>query len=525
VLIRLPVLLVLVPVLTAAAVTVGYTRNPPFTSPQSAGAPSGFAVEVLSEAARRAGIELNWKLVDAGSEPLWLRDPEVQIWPAGVSSEERRRHLYITAPWWRTELVAVTRPEFESLDALVGRRIAATRDVVPTLGERIVGSLIVPSITHSQSAVSLCQGSVDAFVTDRVILDQLLLDRPAPCAEVPLHLIAIPGASIDLSILARPEAREIADSLRSEIDTMEANGTIAEIAMKYPAISAASARFMTSIMRTEYRYDLLRLVLILVTALLAVAGFLLFRMYREVVQRKRTENQLRETNSDLQQFSYAASHDLSEPLRNMILYSEVLDRRYGHQLDDQARHFLTVIQQGGRRMQRLLDSLREYAELSRESAPAGEISCDEVLDHALESLQDRIQATGAVITRGPLPNVRFGESRLLQVFQNLISNALKYRGSREPRIQVTARRESGEWIFQVADNGAGIAPEYHEKIFDVFKRLHAADVAGAGLGLAICKRIIERAGGRIWVESQKDEGAQFYFTIRGTEARPGIHSP
>jgi signal transduction histidine kinase len=492
------------------AVTAGYTRNPPFSYPGPNGAPSGFAVDVLNEAAQREGIRLDWELAEQSVPPT----SQIDLWPAGVSTDERRRRFHITSPWWRTELIVVTRPEVDSLEQLSGTKVTATRDLQGVVRSFLPSATVEPSVTHLASAVSLCQNSVDAFVADRIILDQLLLDRPAACTGVRLHLLGLPGATLDLSILAVPAAHDVAERLRDQIGSMQADGRVAAIAMKYPAISAASSYYMTSSMKTEHRQNVLRLILILVSALLAVTGGLLFRMYRDVQRRKRTEQELRETNSDLQQFSYAASHDLSEPIRNMVLFSEVLQRRYAERLDQDGQKFLSVIRDSGHRMQQLLDSLREYTELSRPVSAVREIESREVLEHALTDLHDRITQSGAVITFDAMPRVCFQEPRLLQVFGNLISNALKYSGEATPRIHVSARKDGNKWEFCVRDEGIGIATEYQDRIFGVFKRLHGSNVAGSGIGLAICKRIVERAGGRMWVESEIGTGAKFFFTIR-----------
>src|SRR5579885_2913649 len=241
----------------------------------------------------------------------------------------------------------------------------------------------------------------------------------------------------------------------------------------------------------------------------------------DVTERKVAENELqrvneelRRANADLQQFAYAAAHDLQEPLRNISLYTQLLAMRYEGQLDEQGDEILAATRDSALRMQMLVQDLLTYAYVAGGDRAAAPVDCNAVLQSALKNLEAAIAESGAVVTSGPLPEIRAHESNMLEVFQNLIGNAIKYRGLTPPRIHVSAEQQSGVWTFSISDNGMGIAPEYQDRIFGVFKRLHGREIAGTGIGLAICKRIVERYGGRIWVESAGEgQGTTFRFTI------------
>jgi len=226
-------------------------------------------------------------------------------------------------------------------------------------------------------------------------------------------------------------------------------------------------------------------------------------------------NALSAVNADLEQFVYSASHDLQEPLRMVAAYSEMLTRTFRDKLGPDGAEYLDYVLQGALRMEQLLKDLRAYTLVSTSRQPPVENSDSGVaLERALAVLRPAISDSGARITSAALPIVKLQQFRLEQLFQNLISNALRYRGAACPEIRVSAEADGNGWQFAVQDNGIGIDPKYKEQIFELFKRLHSvAEYPGTGMGLAICKRIVERAGGRIWVESEPGRGSTFYFTI------------
>ena len=242
----------------------------------------------------------------------------------------------------------------------------------------------------------------------------------------------------------------------------------------------------------------------------------------DVTERKRTEEALQKTNAELQHFAYALTHDLQEPLRMVVNFTELLGREYAGKLGDEADRFISYSVEGALRIEALLKALLAYWEVSeREHEAFAAIDSGAVLAKALLNLETAVTESGAVITSGPLPTVTTEEVSLLRLFQNLISNSIKYNGSQTPNIHISAEREASGWVFAVKDNGVGIDPHDAERVFGMFKRLHGSEIPGTGIGLALCKKVVERQGGRIWVESQPGQGATFKFTIPGAPKQPG----
>jgi PAS domain S-box-containing protein len=248
---------------------------------------------------------------------------------------------------------------------------------------------------------------------------------------------------------------------------------------------------------------------------------------RDITERKQAEEDLKKTladlersNKELEQFAYVASHDLQEPLRMVSSYTQLLERRYKDKLDADAKEFIAYAVDGATRMQRLIQDLLAYSRVSSKGKPLNPTDCNAVLGQVRINLSVAIEESNARVTHDELPIVMADETQLVQVFQNLIGNAIKFCSEEPPRIHVSAEKNEKEWIFSVRDNGKGIDPQYHERIFVIFQRLQGkGEYPGTGIGLAICKRIIERHGGRIWVESEYGKGSTFYFTIpvRGGE--------
>jgi PAS domain S-box-containing protein len=234
----------------------------------------------------------------------------------------------------------------------------------------------------------------------------------------------------------------------------------------------------------------------------------------DITAQLETEQELRRANADLEQFAYSASHDLQEPLRSVSIYSELLVKRHGAILDGEAREFLEYLKGGASRMEMLVRDLLAYTQVSQLRVPSEEADANAALKVAISNLANAIAESDAQITSDALPAIRVHRIHLQQIFQNLVGNALKYRGSERPLVHVEAKQQNGYWQFSVRDNGIGIGPEYKERIFGIFKRLHTNDeYPGTGIGLAICQRIVERYHGRIWVESKPGEGSTFYFTF------------
>ena len=248
---------------------------------------------------------------------------------------------------------------------------------------------------------------------------------------------------------------------------------------------------------------------------------------RDITARKDAEatlllkvQELARSNEELGQFAYIASHDLQEPLRMVASYTELLARRYKGRLDSDADEFIAFAVDGANRMQRLIEDLLMFSRVGTRGTDLLGISSEEALQQALINLRGSIEESGAVVTHDLLPEVLADETQLIQLFQNLVGNAVKYRSSAVPRVNISAAIDGqGRWSFAVADNGLGIEPQYFEKIFGMFQRLHKREeYAGTGIGLAICKKIVERHGGGINVESQPGQGSTFTFTL----ARSGV---
>jgi light-regulated signal transduction histidine kinase (bacteriophytochrome) len=254
-------------------------------------------------------------------------------------------------------------------------------------------------------------------------------------------------------------------------------------------------------------------------------------LLQEIKERKEAEaklqtanNALRRANADLEQFAYSASHDLQEPLRMLSTYSQMLKKKYGGKLDAKADQYIGYTVEGATRMEQLVTDLLGYTSLKdTPEASNVEVDANELLLCAISNLRVAVEQNAAVITHTVLPRVRMQAGHLQQVFQNLLGNALKYHSGQPPTIRIAAERRGHDWLFSVKDNGIGIDRQYASDIFGIFKRLHSgAEYSGTGMGLAICKRIVERYGGRIWVESQIGGGATFMFTIPDGESNETV---
>ncbi|MFZ0593030.1 MAG: ATP-binding protein, partial [Bryobacteraceae bacterium] len=240
----------------------------------------------------------------------------------------------------------------------------------------------------------------------------------------------------------------------------------------------------------------------------------------DITQRKEAEKaliihaeELRRANEELSQFAQVAAHDLQTPLRNIKTSAEFMAKRYQGQLDQAADQFIQYIVGGIDQMQELIEALLTYARGGEESVRKDSVQVSTVIETVLANLNSEIEKTGAEVTCKALPVVEGDVVQLSQLFQNLIGNAMKYRSKEPPRITISAQKKDQKWIFSVRDNAVGIAFEHRERIFAPLKRLHGPEIPGSGIGLAICKKIVERSGGRIWVESQVGQGSTFYFTL------------
>lgn len=234
----------------------------------------------------------------------------------------------------------------------------------------------------------------------------------------------------------------------------------------------------------------------------------------EVIKHKLTEmemeklmDELKRSNKELQQFAYVASHDLQEPLRMVTSFTQLLERRYRGNLDDDADDFINYIVEGAKRMQNLIDDLLTYSRVTTQAEVFKTVDMEEVLKFSIANLKVLVDENDAKITHDPLPTITADMSQMIQLFQNLIGNAIKFHGSEPPIIHISAQRDGETWIFSIEDNGIGIEPHHRERIFRVFQRLNKRDdYPGTGIGLSVCEKIIQRHYGKIWLESEPEKG-------------------
>jgi len=241
----------------------------------------------------------------------------------------------------------------------------------------------------------------------------------------------------------------------------------------------------------------------------------------DITERKNAEQQLKSTmvdlersNTDLEQFAYVASHDLREPLRMVSSYVQLLRKRYAKKLDESGHDFINFAEDGALRMQKMLDDLLAYSRVSRKGNPFHLTNCNDILNKVLFNLKLVVEENNTKIISENLPDILADETQMIQLFQNLISNSIKYRSEKPPKIEISAKLENKNWQFSFKDNGIGFADEHRNSVFEIFRRLHAKDeYSGSGIGLSIAKKIVERHGGKIWVDSEPGKGSTFYFTI------------
>lgn len=257
---------------------------------------------------------------------------------------------------------------------------------------------------------------------------------------------------------------------------------------------------------------------------------------QDITERKQTENELKQTletlrhsNEELKQFAYIASHDLQEPLRMIASYLQLIERRYKGQLDKDADEFIAFAVEGANRLQEMIIGLLAYSRVETKGNPFEKVDFSEILAKTILNLKIAIEESGAIIMNDELPAIEVDGSQFIQVFQNLLANSIKFKSSEPPLIHVSAKQISeiagsknpDTWLFSVKDNGIGIDPQYQDRLFTIFQRLHRSEYPGVGIGLSVCKRIVERHGGHIWFESEVGNGTTFFFTIPIKEVEYG----
>lgn len=245
-----------------------------------------------------------------------------------------------------------------------------------------------------------------------------------------------------------------------------------------------------------------------------VVSFLSEHISKEEIEFSEIMEDLRRSNEDLQQFAYVASHDLQEPLRAIVSFSQLLEDRYQEIIDKDGKEFIHFITDGAKKMNTLIKDLLSYSRITTQAQPSKIINLEKILKDALFNVQESIKESGAVITHDKMPILKVDKTQFIQLFQNLLSNAIKFRREEPPRIHIGVKKINDEWLFSIKDNGIGIESKFFHKLFNIFYRLHTKEeYSGTGIGLPICKKIVQRYGGNIWVKSEIGKGSTFFFTI------------
>jgi PAS domain S-box-containing protein len=386
---------------------------------------------------------------------------------------------------------------------------------------------LVHELTELRSQNAALEKSLTGYISDRLAVEELhryaeniveTIREPLLVLDADLKIISAnrnfyttfkvtPGETIGYFIYDLgnkqwdiPKLRELLETILHEKTTFDAYDVEHNFATIGRRIMLLNARQIERVLGKE------RIILLAI---------------EDITERKQVEARLmgamadlERSNKDLEQFAYVASHDLQEPLRMVASYTQLLAQHYEGRLDEKAKKFMDYAVDGAVRMQRLINDLLTYSRITTQGKPLETTDTHALLGEAISNLATLIAEKQAIITNDDLPTVRADASQLMLVFQNLISNAVKFQGENVPHIHVSARDSGREWVFAVRDNGIGIEKQYADRVFVIFQRLHTRqEYPGTGIGLAVCKRIVERHGGRIWFESEPSKGSTFFFTM------------
>ncbi|MBX3376277.1 MAG: ABC transporter substrate-binding protein [Phycisphaeraceae bacterium] len=432
-------------------------------------------------------------LIQAGMDRAMREGTQVRVDTRPVVPSGRPRHLS-----------GIITPVKDDTGTVV-RLIGVAQDI--TLSKMQEDHLIASEARYR----TLIEHAPDAIVTLDLSTGRFIDVNPRACElyGLPRDVLLTKGP-VDLSPPFQPDGRSSIESAIEKIDAA-ARGDV-------PTFRWDHVRADGSIVPCEIR--LVRLPSESGPLVRGSITDISDRLKREDALRRRTA-ELERSNRELERFAYVASHDLQEPLRMVTSFTQLLARRYAGKLGPDADEYIAFAVDGAKRMQMLIDDLLAYSRAGRQGVKLTDVNTDKALDDALSNLRPAIESAGATISRDPLPTVTADATQFVQLFQNLISNAIKFRGSEPPRIHISARQDSSVWVFCVQDNGIGIDPAHTGKLFVMFQRLHPRhQYPGSGIGLALCKMIVERIGGRIWVESTPGLGSRFSFSIPITQDPP-----
>jgi signal transduction histidine kinase len=510
---------------------IGFDHNPPYQVRQASGPPTGLVVETVAEAARRAGLPLEWREIPGGPEQaLAAGTGSVDLWPLVTDLPERHGKLYISAPWLQSQHVLVLRGAQPMPDQEFSQRvgITAVRSHARLLGEAFPNARPVEYRDGIEALAHLCAGDVAAtFLESRIAL-AVLRDRPPACDSVELRAQLLPG-SHQLGIGSTFAASAAADRIRSEITRMADDGTLAVLFARHSFFGLNDTRATYDLLEAQARNRNLLWVIAGLAGALTLTLWLAWSLRRA---RQATEgarrllegavSELEKRNSELERFTYAVSHDLRSPLVTVMGFlGAVEDAALGGRTDH-LRRDMERIRGAAERMDRLLKELLQLSRVGRVAPPPETVPFGELVREASTLVAGRLRERGVTLEVAEgLPAVHGDRSRLVELVQNLLDNAAKFMGDQpQPRIEVGARTSREGPVFFVRDNGRGIDPRFHEKVFGLFDRLDPED-EGTGIGLALVRRIVETHGGRVWVESEgTGRGSTFCFTVPSTQGAP-----
>lgn len=528
----------------------GTLQHVPYFQPGDAASPEpqSFSHEAIIESA--GNITLAWFFKDDGSDGFGgagsfvgghsfgarvsdlraefrvdaLAGLDVQQEPLGLEGNRRLMESRVTVPvpeseapasTTRVELRVPVRFELHSVQAPDGSAIEVDRlqDSAGEAGTLVLAEPLVA--THGPGNYTLRLRSTTPVGVDDVMVPVLLLFLAAPLVS---------------GVFAQRNIHQIgrhAKAIRPRLVLGLRVGALANWVAYWVLLAAvlfAGILPLLVVWPLEPAAGIVYLVIVALTGLFIGVGLFakrreVFRIQADLTERERIQRELERSNEELERFAYVTSHDLKEPLRMVRSYTELLQKRYGGQMDEDADQFLQYAAGGAERMQQLIDDLLQYSRVGSAPIQAQRFPLKDAVDRACYSLNAQLAEAGAQVEADDLPDVVADRSQLTQLFQNLIGNAVKFRGPDPPRIVVEAQPIKGGWRVQVRDNGIGMDPKDRQRIFDIFQRLHAVDeYPGTGIGLAICKKIVERHGGEIGVDSKPGKGTTFVFTLARPDA-------
>lgn len=498
---------------------------PTYFRDEKTGQPSGFAIEVMNAIAARAGLNVAY-VYGHGWEQIvgMVTKGEADLIPSLGISPARKKKLDYTDPVEVFQISVFTRSRITADSLEPGMTVAVIQgSAAQEFLQARPGLRFVEYQNFSQALFDLLAGRVDAFVGPANAALKLARDVGV---DDQIRIAGPPLREVKRAIAVRKGDQLLLDRLNRAIAGFM---TSREYQAIYSRWYGKPKPFWTA----EKILIVSGLFIVLNIAVMAVWRYrsvvrLNAELRENVARRTEVEEALRRyaadletSNRELQHFASIASHDLQEPLRMVSSYLQLIGSRYKGRLDRDADEFIGYAVDGALRMKAMIEGLLAYARVQTRAEPLQPIDTAEAFDEALHNLRLSIEESGAAVTRDALPLVNADRTQLVQLFQNLIANALKFRGEAPPRVHVSAEQHGDEWLFAVRDNGIGFDAEHADRLFRMFQRLHGKEYPGSGIGLALCRRIVERHGGRIWAAPGQGGGSTFSFTLpRSGPGRP-----